>query len=110
MDQLADFRFFSQYAGASQCNGDVAAGSAIACASNGCPEVEAAGATVVDTFTYVASPEPYHMSEELDQELTGSCLSGVVTDIQGFVAKDDVNKLIVVSYKGSTSLRNYLAE
>lgn len=50
------------------------------------------------------------MSEELDQELTGSCLSGVVTDIQGFVAKDDVNKLIVVSYKGSTSLRNYLAE
>jgi len=86
VDQLADFRFFSQYAGAAQCNGEVAAGSAIVCANGGCPEVEAAGATVVDTFT------------------------GILTDVQGFVAKDDVNKLIVVSYKGSTSLRNYLAD
>ena len=50
------------------------------------------------------------MSKEMYQELTGSCPSGILTDVQGFVAKDDVNKLIVVSYKGSTSLRNYLAE
>ncbi|KAH7033437.1 lipase [Microdochium trichocladiopsis] len=84
--ELADLRFFSQYAAAANCNGQVAAGSAIACANNGCPDVEAVGSTVVDTF------------------------GGVVTDIHGYVATDVENKLIVVAYKGSTSLRNYLAD
>ncbi|KXJ93288.1 lipase [Microdochium bolleyi] len=89
--ELADMKIYSQWAGAANCNGQSAAGAAITCTGGVCPDVEATGARIVDTFGL----HP---------------ISGVITDIHGFVATDDKNKLIVVSYKGSTSLRNYLAD
>ncbi|KAI0169644.1 alpha/beta-hydrolase [Hypoxylon sp. FL1284] len=85
-DQLSTFRFFAQYAAASFCNSEAPAGSVITCAENVCPDVTAAGAKVLATF------------------------DGEVTDIQGFVSTDDTNRLIVVSMKGSESVRNWLAD
>ncbi|KAI1469729.1 alpha/beta-hydrolase [Daldinia caldariorum] len=79
-------KFFSQYAGASYCNSEVDLGSIVTCAENTCPDVTAAGAKVVATF------------------------SGHLTDIQGFVATDDKNELIVVSIRGTHSIRNWIAD
>lgn len=36
--------------------------------------------------------------------------SSLVTDVTGFVAVDSMNQLIVVSFRGSHSLRNFLAD
>ncbi|KAL7625674.1 hypothetical protein AAE478_004895 [Parahypoxylon ruwenzoriense] len=78
--------FYAQYSGASYCNSEVAPGSIVTCSENVCPKVTAAGARVVATF------------------------GGEITDIQGFVSSDDTNKVIVVSFQGSTSIRNWITD
>ncbi|KAI1761343.1 alpha/beta-hydrolase [Hypoxylon sp. FL1150] len=84
--EISTLAFFAQYAGASYCNSEASVGSVISCTEDVCPDVTAAGATVLSTF------------------------SGVLTDIQGFVSTDDTNQLIVVSIKGSESVRNWIAD
>lgn len=42
------------------------------------------------------------------ENVTDRCLSLGVTDATGFVAIDDVNKVIVLSYRGSASLGNWI--
>ncbi|KAI1376491.1 alpha/beta-hydrolase [Hypoxylon crocopeplum] len=84
--QVSTLQFFAQYAGASYCNSEAAPGAIVTCSENTCPDVTAAGATVVATF------------------------SGEITDIQGFVSSDDTNELIVVSVRGSESIRNWIAD
>ncbi|KAI0380770.1 alpha/beta-hydrolase [Hypomontagnella monticulosa] len=81
-----DIKFFAQYAGASYCNSEAPVGSVVTCAEDVCPDVTSAGAKVVATF------------------------HGDLTDVQGFVSSDDTNKLIVVSVKGSESVRNWIAD
>ncbi|XXH00603.1 hypothetical protein Hte_006951 [Hypoxylon texense] len=85
-DEVSTLKFFAQYAAASYCNSEASLGSVITCTENTCPDVTAAGATVLATF------------------------SGVITDVQGFVSTDDTNQLIVVSIKGSESIRNWIAD
>lgn len=85
-DELSTLKFFAQYAGASYCNSEASVGSVINCTENVCPDVTAAGAKVLTTF------------------------SGEITDVQGFVSADDTNQLIVVSIKGSESVRNWIAD
>ncbi|RYO78272.1 hypothetical protein DL766_007602 [Monosporascus sp. MC13-8B] len=80
------FDFYAQYAAASYCNSEVPIRSTVACSNNACPEVTKAGAKVLATF------------------------GGIITDIQGFISVDDKNKLIVASFKGSTSIRNWIAD
>ncbi|KAK7755155.1 hypothetical protein SLS62_002970 [Diatrype stigma] len=84
--EVKAFDFYAQYAAAGYCNTEVPVGSTITCANNACPDVAAAGATVVATF------------------------SGEITDIQGFVSVDDTNQLIVASFKGSSSIRNWITD
>ncbi|KAI1798768.1 alpha/beta-hydrolase [Daldinia bambusicola] len=83
---VSTLKFFSQYAGASYCNSEADLGSIVTCAENTCPDVTAAGAKVVATF------------------------SGHLTDIQGFVSTDEKNELIVASIRGSHSIRNWMAD
>ncbi|KAI1480206.1 hypothetical protein K445DRAFT_319885 [Daldinia sp. EC12] len=83
---VSTLKFFSQYAGASYCNSEADIGSIVTCAENTCPDVTAGGAKVLATF------------------------SGHLTDIQGFVASDDTNELIVASIRGSHSIRNWIAD
>ncbi|KAI1772836.1 alpha/beta-hydrolase [Hypoxylon cercidicola] len=84
--ELSTLEFFAQYAAASYCNSEVPLGSVVTCTVDACPDVTAAGATVLATF------------------------SGDITDVQGFVSTDDTNQLIVVSIKGSESVRNWIAD
>ncbi|EMR64488.1 putative lipase protein [Eutypa lata UCREL1] len=84
--EVKAFDFYAQYAAAGYCNSESAIGSTVTCSNNACPEVTAAGATIQSTF------------------------SGILTDIQGFVSVDDTNKLIVTSFKGSSSIRNWITD
>ncbi|KAI1338980.1 alpha/beta-hydrolase [Xylariaceae sp. FL0016] len=85
-EEVNTLEFYAQYAAAGYCNSEDAVGAAVTCSSNACPDVEAAGATVDATF------------------------SGTITDVSGFVATDDTNQLIVVSIKGSQSIRNWITD
>ncbi|KAH8663945.1 Alpha/Beta hydrolase protein [Xylariales sp. PMI_506] len=84
--QVDSLAFYAQYAGAAYCNSDVAVGTVISCSDGTCPDVTAAGATVSATFL------------------------GTDTDAEGFVAVDKTNDLIVVSFKGSHSIRNWITD
>ncbi|KAI1214653.1 alpha/beta-hydrolase [Annulohypoxylon truncatum] len=84
--QVSSLEFYAQYAGSAYCNGEAAAGSTITCSDDVCPDVEEAGAKIVASF------------------------SGDVTDIEGYVSSDDTNKLIVASFRGSSSIRNWIAD
>ncbi|KAI0397050.1 lipase [Xylariaceae sp. FL0594] len=85
-DMLNTLRLYSQYAGASYCNSESPAGSVVTCADDACPAVTAAGAKIVASF------------------------QGSSTDIQGFVSTDDQNQVIVLSVRGSHSVRNWITD
>ncbi|KAJ5656410.1 hypothetical protein N7507_008360 [Penicillium longicatenatum] len=88
-DELSDFKFWVQYAAAAYCYDSYTAkaGSKLACSAGNCPDVEAAGAKIVYDFS-----------------------NTTITDTAGFVALDDTNKAIVLSFRGSYSVRNWLAD
>lgn len=83
--QLTSFTLYGQYAAAAYCHDQGNQQATIACHIGNCPDVENAGATPVLEFTNVG-----------------------VTDATGFVAVDNTNKLIVLSYRGSASLNNWI--
>lgn len=83
---LSKMKFYAQYAGAAYCNSQNSVGQAITCAGNACPAVTANGAKTTATF------------------------SGILTDIEGFVAVDPTSKQIVVSFRGSSSVRNWISK
>ncbi|KAI1422196.1 lipase [Xylaria sp. FL1777] len=85
-DMLSTFKLYSQYAGASYCNSDAAVGSTVTCSGGACPDVTAAGAKITATF------------------------AGSSTDIQGFVSTDAKNQVIVLSIRGSHSIRNWITD
>lgn len=83
-EEFSQLDFYAEYAGSAYCNSDVAVGSAVKCSGGVCPLVEKNGATVSATF------------------------SGKTTDIQGYVGVDPTAQLIVVSFRGSHSVRNWI--
>ncbi|ROT43218.1 alpha/beta-hydrolase [Sodiomyces alkalinus F11] len=82
--ELDSLRFFVQYAGAAYCNSQNAAGARVVCGANACPRVEANQATTLASFR------------------------GDDTGIEGFVARDDIAGLIVLSIRGSNEILNWL--
>ncbi|KAI9831661.1 MAG: hypothetical protein M1819_004727 [Sarea resinae] len=85
---LATFNLFEQYAAASYCTeNNNSTGSKLTCSVGNCPEVEAANTYTVIEFQ-----------------------NSLVTDVTGYVAVDSTNELIVVAFRGSESLRNWLSD
>ncbi|KAK3325524.1 putative triacylglycerol lipase precursor [Apodospora peruviana] len=84
--ELSQFKFFAQYAGASYCNSDNAPGQEVTCKADVCPAVTANKAVTVASFT------------------------ASVTDQRGFIAVDHAAKLIVLSFRGSVSVRNWIVD
>ncbi|KAK3945194.1 Alpha/Beta hydrolase protein [Diplogelasinospora grovesii] len=84
--ELANVDFYAQYSAAASCNSNNSPGQAVTCANDTCPAVEADGATTVVSF------------------------SGVLTDIRGFVAVDPAAQVVVVSVRGSSSIRNWVTD
>ncbi|KAF1842365.1 alpha/beta-hydrolase [Cucurbitaria berberidis CBS 394.84] len=82
-DLLARFKLMEQYASAAYCaNNYNSPGDQVECASGNCPLVQDADSATV---------------AEYSREETA-------TDVTGFVAVDHTNKLIIVSFRGSTSI------
>ncbi|KAH6683958.1 Alpha/Beta hydrolase protein [Halenospora varia] len=82
------FNLMEQYAAASYCPlNSNSSQSKVTCNAGNCPLVEAA-----DTLTEV--------------EFTNS----LVTDVTGFVATDHTNKLVVISFRGSSTTKNFITD
>lgn len=86
-DVLSQLNLWQQYSAAAYCvvNND-SPGDKVSCAAGNCPLVEAA--TTVTSIEFQNS---------------------LITDVTGFVAIDSTNQKIVVSFRGSSSVRNWLA-
>ncbi|RAL12635.1 lipase family protein [Aspergillus homomorphus CBS 101889] len=90
LNQLSDFTFWVQYANAAYCANNYdpnSAGTKVGCLDSGCPEVEATNTTIAFAFS-------------------GTTL----TDTAGFVAIDHTNKHVVLSFRGSFSIRNWITD
>ncbi|KAF2465622.1 alpha/beta-hydrolase [Lindgomyces ingoldianus] len=86
-DLLNQLVFFSQYSAAAYCaSNNNSPNTKITCAQGNCPQVESANTSTLTEFE-----------------------NSLKTDTTGFVATDTTNKLIVISFRGSRSVRNWLA-
>ncbi|KAJ6036896.1 hypothetical protein N7540_001175 [Penicillium herquei] len=88
-DELSQFSFWVQYAAAAYCSDDYTAqvGNSVSCSDDLCPQVEATGAKIVYAFSNTTS-----------------------TDTAGYIARDDTNKAIVLAFRGSYSVRNWITD
>ncbi|KAF1831946.1 alpha/beta-hydrolase [Decorospora gaudefroyi] len=85
-DTLSQLKFFSQYSAAAYCLGNNnSPNTKLSCPQGNCALVEAANTTTLTEFE-----------------------NSLISDITGFVALDHSNKLIVLSLRGSRSIRNWL--
>ncbi|KAH8887421.1 lipase [Thozetella sp. PMI_491] len=82
--QLTSLKLYAEYSAASYCNSAVSVGTTITCAESTCPTVQSHGSKVLATF------------------------DGLATDQQGYVTVDTVTSQIIVSFKGSHSVRNWI--
>ncbi|KAH8730801.1 Alpha/Beta hydrolase protein [Phaeosphaeriaceae sp. PMI808] len=83
LDQL---QFFSQYSAASYCLGNNnSPNTKVTCAQGNCARVEQANTNTLTEFE-----------------------NSIATDVTGFIATDATNKLIVLSFRGSRSVRNWI--
>ncbi len=84
---LQRFKLISQYAAAAYCFGNNdSTGTPVVCPEDNCPLVETANATSVYEFQ-----------------------NSGLTDTTGFIAVDDTNHLIVLSFRGSAEWKNWMA-
>jgi len=85
---LRDLHLMSQYAAAAYCPGNLdSPGTQVTCPVGNCPLVEAANATTMLEFTNIR-----------------------MSDDSGFVAVDDKNRLVVVSFRGTLSRANWMVD
>ncbi|ORY17424.1 Alpha/Beta hydrolase protein [Clohesyomyces aquaticus] len=86
-DLLSTFQLMEQYSAAAYCpNNNNSPGNKVTCSVGNCPQVQAAKTTTVTEFQ-----------------------NSLKTDVTGFVAVDNTNSLVVVSFRGSTSIQNWIA-
>jgi len=83
------FSLYEQYAAAAYCpaDNDAPPNSKIVCTADVCPLVQAANTSSVIEFSNTSA-----------------------TDTTGYLAVDTTNRLIVLSYRGSESIKNYLSD
>ncbi|KAF2666673.1 alpha/beta-hydrolase [Microthyrium microscopicum] len=88
-DLLGRFNLYEQYAAASYCsvNNGNSTGSKIRCTAGNCPLVEQADTQSVMEFQHSLN-----------------------TDVTGFVAVDNTNKLVVISFRGTDSDQNIITD
>ncbi|PYH88273.1 lipase 2 [Aspergillus ellipticus CBS 707.79] len=80
---------FAQYSAASYCASNInSSGTTLTCSVGNCPLVEATGASTIDEF---------------DQSTTFG-------DATGFIAVDPTNEAVVVAFRGSSDLSNWIAD
>ncbi|OJJ50407.1 hypothetical protein ASPZODRAFT_149736 [Penicilliopsis zonata CBS 506.65] len=88
---LSDLDLFAQYSAAAYCTGNIdsaTTGDQITCSADNCPLVEDASAVTLDEFDLTAS----------------------YGDVAGFIAADSTNEVLVVSFRGTDDLENWIAD
>ncbi|GKZ32824.1 hypothetical protein AbraIFM66950_002457 [Aspergillus brasiliensis] len=87
--QLDTFTFWVQYAAASYCESNYAgkAGEKITCSAQNCPAVEASDTTIITDFSNTTP-----------------------TDTSGYLAVDHTHQAIILAFRGSYSIRSWLAD
>lgn len=95
----------SQYASAAYCSTNFnSPGTQVKCVGGNCPLVEAADSATTLEYSKFVSLQSIKIGLSTD----GSQRTETLTDVTGFVAVDHTDKLIVVSFRGSQSLDNWL--
>lgn len=93
----------SQYASAAYCPSNTnSPGNRIQCGSGNCPLVEQASSTTVLEYS------KYVFAASSSTSLTHTTRIETLTDVTGFIALDHSNKAIIVSFRGSQSIDNWL--
>ncbi|RYN16370.1 hypothetical protein AA0112_g12532 [Alternaria arborescens] len=83
---LSQLEFFSEYSAAAYCLGNNnSPNTKVTCPQGNCARVEAANTTTLSEFE-----------------------NSIASDVTGFVATDTTNQLIVISFRGSRSVRNWI--
>jgi hypothetical protein len=86
-DLLATFNLYEQYAAATYCPGNNNKNIKLNCSCGNCPLVQKTNAVTVLGF-----------------------INELSTDVTGYVATDPVNKLIVVAFRGSVTVSNFITD
>ncbi|KAF3770910.1 alpha/beta-hydrolase [Cryphonectria parasitica EP155] len=82
-----NMKYYVQYAASAYCDSEDAVGTLVSCGDSGCPNVTANGATIVGTMPTTTT-----------------------FDLEGYVAVDPTREEIVVAFRGSSDLRNWIAD
>jgi predicted lipase len=87
-DVLSQLVYYSQYSAAAYClSNNNSPNTKISCAQGNCPLVESANTNTLTEFE-----------------------NSIASDVTGFVATDTTNKVIVLSFRGSRSVRNFITD
>jgi hypothetical protein len=90
---FSNFNLFEQYSCAAYCprninkNGPLPLGTIVTCPQSYCPSVNSAATVMLGEFE-----------------------SSGITDVTGYIAADTTNKLIIVSFRGSSSILNWITD
>ncbi|KAK3326676.1 Alpha/Beta hydrolase protein [Apodospora peruviana] len=84
--EFSSLGLFAQYAAAAQCNYANAPGQPIVCGGGACPQVQTINAKTVLGFT------------------------AKITDTRGYIGIDPTRSLIILSFRGSESLQNWITD
>jgi triacylglycerol lipase len=98
---------FAQYAAASYCTNNVnSTGDGLSCLEGNCPSVQSAETTTLYEFDeYVSSLDLY--TEYMG--ITDNDRSTEFGDVAGFLAADQTNNLLVLSFRGSRTISTWIA-
>ncbi|OAA54302.1 Lipase, class 3 [Niveomyces insectorum RCEF 264] len=87
---ITAFSLYAEYAGAAYCNSKATVGTVMSCANDVCQTATANGAVIVATL--------------------GSAAPDSETDMEGYVAYDPAAHAVIIAYRGSNSIRNYIVD
>lgn len=116
--ELSQFTFWVQYAAATYCEAEYTAepGTKVSCSTDNCPDVEEVGATIIYSFSKYAITSTYiylYLSISIYSKYkvyTDCQPSTTITDTAGFIATDPTHKTIVLAFRGSYSIRNWVTD
>lgn len=109
-----NLNLFEQFAAAAYCpgnNNDKAGNSKITCDAGNCPLVQNSDVISVYEFEkYASLQETTCPSPCYKVAWANGCQSSLATDVTGYVAIDNSRSLTVISFRGSQSVRNFVAD
>ncbi|KAJ5566745.1 uncharacterized protein N7459_010127 [Penicillium hispanicum] len=107
-DVLSDLTLYAQYSAAAYCTTNFnSTGTALSCSTDNCPEVQSADTLTLYEFDeYVYQPPIFsHIRKKLTVSRTTD-----FGDVTGFFAADSTNNLLVLSFRGSSTISNWIAD